>query len=404
MAGWIAVCIVHGLALIDACPECRIRLELPSLSRYSAFRVSSCRNCSCPLDKVTNRAAHPLAIEHQRRLLAARVTGFFELPDGRVLDWPTALKFSSTLLAVAWAGSTAKRQRRLIERVSDSLGGRFLSGRSVDNYDGLLVLAWLLNSWPLNLHRLISVDSPTLAELTAELSQLADASSWQMIIEEILGPVWPSRAPTALTSAEPRPIPPLSRNHLPTKKSGGLNIDYKDLRKSLIDHLRKSGVARHDAHDLAQEALLRVLEYDQPIRNVWALAFSIVNNLMIDQVRRRHVRDDCKTTLVALYGGSQESRDGFRIVAGRQLMGRMIDCLYRMSERRRDAWVSARISGDPIRVIAYTSGVTLTAVDDILRRADQEIAEVLTRGRGSLLIKSVSSSRHQSRDFGLQSR
>jgi RNA polymerase sigma factor (sigma-70 family) len=149
--------------------------------------------------------------------------------------------------------------------------------------------------------------------------------------------------------------------------------DYADLERRLFIRLRQLGAMPDCAEDLVQQALLRLLEYDRPIRNARALAFSIVDNLLIDEVRKHRVRKDWRMSLKVRYGCLRDERDGFRYVAAYEVLGRLRSTLEHMPERRRKAWVSARISGDRVRVIASRAGVTTKSVEKALALADRDI-------------------------------
>jgi len=66
-----------------------------------------------------------------------------------------------------------------------------------------------------------------------------------------------------------------------------------ELGPQLVRYLATNGWSYDDAHDLAQEAMLRVHKFQQSqtLDNTRAFLFKTANNLAIDQIRRKHLHD-----------------------------------------------------------------------------------------------------------------
>ncbi|MFT5804301.1 MAG: RNA polymerase sigma factor (sigma-70 family) [Candidatus Paceibacteria bacterium] len=66
-----------------------------------------------------------------------------------------------------------------------------------------------------------------------------------------------------------------------------------ELGAQLVRYLATNGWSYDDAHDLAQEAMLRVHKFQQSqtLDNARAYLFKTANNLAIDQIRRTHLHD-----------------------------------------------------------------------------------------------------------------
>jgi DNA-directed RNA polymerase specialized sigma24 family protein len=380
-AGWVAVCSVHRAALIDRCPKCRRRIELPPLHRRGVFRPTHCLHCSFSLGQAHCRDAHPIALDLQEGLLAARLSGRFTLPDQKSVDWPLALVLFSVLLAVVWFDAKPARYHWVVSQIEADLRSECVSGLRGDNYHGLLLLAWMLSGWPETTRQMAESAGSTLARLSNDSSQDTNAVLRRRVMGEILSPLL---LPTASGPVIERPEG--DRHRSPSKSNLDPKVDYPATRARLISWAVDKGEPYSSAEDFAQEILLRVFESDSHVRNGRAFAVIAARNLFIDQVRRRRAWRSILTAIETLYGESQDHRDSFRVVSAQEEIRRLEDRLHRMPRLQRNAWLSKRVNGDPLRGIAYEAGVTLKAVEKALRLADHQLEEAFPeslRLRGS---------------------
>jgi hypothetical protein len=74
--------------------------------------------------------------------------------------------------------------------------------------------------------------------------------------------------------------------------------------------------------------------------------------------------------------------DSFRILAAREDVGAIVQCLERASRLGRVSWL-ARLREEPMRRLAYREGVSVNAVEKALAVVDQQLAQSLCLSYGS---------------------
>lgn len=149
MLGWAGVCPIHACLLWARCPQCDQTLRLPTLGAQRPFTPERCRRCGVLLRTAALIPAYPLAMRLQELLLAHRPAAAVPLPDIGLLQWPAAMALFEFLLGMVWDGPAHRLRNQLFARVhrdwdlTEELGDK--------HYDGLLILAWLLDQWPQHL-------------------------------------------------------------------------------------------------------------------------------------------------------------------------------------------------------------------------------------------------------------
>lgn len=151
--GWFGVCETHGLVLVTDCPECRLRFRIPSLIAKETFRPDHCQ-CGRHLSGVVQRPGHELAIRLQRALLTGSKQADIHLPALGMLQWPLAMALFDVLLDMMWFEAVPRSEHPLFACMKEDL--RLTAGLGTESYDGLLILAWLLEQWPQRVHAAVA--------------------------------------------------------------------------------------------------------------------------------------------------------------------------------------------------------------------------------------------------------
>jgi DNA-directed RNA polymerase specialized sigma24 family protein len=371
-AGWVSVCTIHNVVLINACPGCGKDLVSSSLVSKRQLRPSHCGCCSLRMSQVGCREAHPLAVNLQKRLIAARFRGLFALPHHRSIQWPLALSLCSALLALAWTETSRANRPRLISIAAAEVGASVFSDNSSDNYDGFLLLSWMLNQWARVVPHLAESAERALAGCVR--SGLPYSALHRQVTSEILEPTWTMNRPAQRVSsdklADARRRPP----RLLTAGTGGQpRTSYPEVRSRLMSYLRSAGLDIDSAEDLAHDTIVCTLKTGYRALDSRAYLQMTTRNVLLDDQRRRRRRRDCRTALQALFGESRDLRDGFRVLAAQQEIGVVLGCLNKMPDKRREAWLSARVNRVPIKQAAALSATPVKTIEKRLRLADKRV-------------------------------
>lgn len=145
--GWLAACPIHGTVLLRTCPECGKKLRLPALSSRDHFAPDRCPHCAFRLARASTRAAPAPVVRFQQRVLGGRPNGIVDLPGVGVLAWPVAVALFDVLLGTVWIDTKPAARDQLFARIARDLGAEPF-GEVADAYQGLAILAWMLEAWP----------------------------------------------------------------------------------------------------------------------------------------------------------------------------------------------------------------------------------------------------------------
>ncbi len=131
-----------------------------------------------------------------------------------------------------------------------------------------------------------------------------------------------------------------------------------------------------EAEDALQDLWLRVAgldaaQIDQPIPFLCRMATNLATDRRI-AAARRGARDGAWD---AVQPQSGEYADPERIVAGRSELAWAHALIVRMPDRMREAFTLFRFEEQPQRAIAERMGITVSAVEKLLRRAYQFLHE-----------------------------
>ncbi|MDA8251059.1 MAG: TniQ family protein [Rhodospirillales bacterium] len=148
LLGWLAACTIHGTVLLAECPECHAKLRMPPA--YSpAFAPDRCGRCGLRFARVRRQPALDLITHLQDALILGRASGMVILPGLGALPWPLTMALFDVLLGMVWVGTKVRRRQLFLDAIATDVDCATLSeDRNSGNYDGLLILAWLLDRWP----------------------------------------------------------------------------------------------------------------------------------------------------------------------------------------------------------------------------------------------------------------
>lgn len=152
--------------------------------------------------------------------------------------------------------------------------------------------------------------------------------------------------------------------------------DWNDVRATLLRYLRARGAAPDIADDVAQETLARLiaLSQTQQIGSLFALAFRIADNLIVD-AKRREFRQGGEVD--EEWESDDPSLD--RILDSRRALDVLSRCLRRMPPLRREVLIRRRLNQESCRAIGQDLSMTAKAVEKHITRGLLDLRGALER-------------------------
>lgn len=150
--------------------------------------------------------------------------------------------------------------------------------------------------------------------------------------------------------------------------------DWDAIQTALQRYLRGRG-ARHDvAEDITQETLARLVELArvQQIGSVFALAFRIADNLLVDM----HRRDSRLSDAVDEDWRSEEPSLN-RVLDSRRALDVFDRCLRRMPALRREVLIRRRLNHESCRAIGEDLDMSAKAVEKHITRGMIDLRRAL---------------------------
>lgn len=189
--GWASVCQIHAHVLTGKCPQCHQTLQLPSLNADQLFAPERCARCGSYLSTAPRLPAHPLTVRLQALLLAHRSACAVPLPGVGALEWPVAMAFFDVLLGMVWNGPKDRFRNQLFARIRRDLG--LTEDLGDGHYEGLLILAWLLDQWPQ--HIPIAIATLRVPRPSQQLKRWPRLpADTKRSIEKVFVPAWPDES------------------------------------------------------------------------------------------------------------------------------------------------------------------------------------------------------------------
>jgi transposase len=189
--GWLAACPTHGTVLVRACPECGKKLRLPALSSRDHFAPDRCPHCASRLARASTRAAPEPMVRFQQRVLGGRPKGIVDLPEVGVLAWRVAVALFDVLLGTVWIDTKPLGRDRLFTRIARDLGAEPF-GEIADAYQGLAILAWIFEAWPMRAQAALAILGAVRARRQMQRWPSLDADIHAQV-EELLVAAWPDQ-------------------------------------------------------------------------------------------------------------------------------------------------------------------------------------------------------------------
>lgn len=157
---------------------------------------------------------------------------------------------------------------------------------------------------------------------------------------------------------------------------GQLERFVRERQQPLLRFLLRMNVQEHDAQDIAQESMMRLLRYSrsEPAEAWQALLYRIAINLLRDRKRRsgaeqeRHLGPMVDPRGAVSDAVSPEPSPE-QYASNRQTLARMQAAVEQLPQRCREVYLLHRIEGMTYPEIARRSGVSAKAVEKSISRA-----------------------------------
>ncbi len=184
----------------------------------------------------------------------------------------------------------------------------------------------------------------------------------------------------------PVPAPPALPDADDVALVGRLALDDAQALGQLLDRYWGPMVAfamekvrsQDAAEDLVQEAFVRVWEKRRTLRpqaSPRAYLYRVLRNLIIDEYRRRRLRD----RFAQLVGGSEvsDAPSPVAVLEADELAGAAQRAIAALPERRRDVFVLAHLHGLSYKEVAETLGITPRTVANHMTLALAQLRDAL---------------------------
>ncbi|WP_081674035.1 RNA polymerase sigma factor [Novosphingobium lindaniclasticum] len=156
--------------------------------------------------------------------------------------------------------------------------------------------------------------------------------------------------------------------------------DWNAARAALLRYLRAKGAPPDLADDVAQETLARLiaLSHTQQIGSVFALAFRIADNLIVDG-RRREARRRVRESGEVDEEWESDGPSLDRVLDSRRALDVLSLCLGRMPPLRREVLIRRRLNQESCRAIGEDLAMSAKAVEKHITRGLLDLRAALDR-------------------------
>ena len=153
-------------------------------------------------------------------------------------------------------------------------------------------------------------------------------------------------------------------------------VDWQGVHDAIVRYLRSRTADREGASDVAQEVVLRLIDLRQrqPIGSLYALAFRIADNLLVDRARQQSRVTAMPEEDIACAAPSAE-----RVLASRQIVDILARALRHMPPLRREVIVRRRLHGQNCAAIAADLSLSDAAVEKHIARGLTDLRAALNR-------------------------
>ena len=137
-----------------------------------------------------------------------------------------------------------------------------------------------------------------------------------------------------------------------------------------------------EAEDLTQEVFTRLAATDyETIQSAEAYIFRMANNILLDRARREKVRADYRMSIWADDSLGIDHLSPARIADAREDIAAVVAALQELAERTRSIFILYRLENMDKRSIANSLGISISAIDKHLMRAQAHITRALGSDR-----------------------
>lgn len=157
---------------------------------------------------------------------------------------------------------------------------------------------------------------------------------------------------------------------------GRLEQFVRERQQPLLRFLQRMNVPEHDAQDIAQESMVRLLRYSrsEPAEAWQALLYRIAINLLRDRKRRSVTEQERRGGGMTDFGTAANEAVSHepspeQHASDRQALARMQEAMQQLPQRCREVYLLHRIEGMTYPEIARRSGVSAKAVEKNISRA-----------------------------------
>ena len=127
-----------------------------------------------------------------RRLADGRTRGTFDVPGHGPLSWPVAMVLFDVLLGAVWINTKVLARRRLFARIEGDFGRHALGKEPTGGYEGLIILAWILEGWPDSVRTSLAILNGPRPRRQIERWRDLDDGIRQTLLDLLL-PIWPDQ-------------------------------------------------------------------------------------------------------------------------------------------------------------------------------------------------------------------
>ena len=145
-----------------------------------------------------------------------------------------------------------------------------------------------------------------------------------------------------------------------------------ELRPSLLAYFSRKVRDRSHAEDLVQEVFLRLVKrsgFDGNRPGAKAYIFETANNVYIDWLRRRRVRQTSSHDSIEPDHPSDEEFSSERVLIGKERLAEAVAVLMELPERTRAIFVLRRIEGLRCKDVAKRLNISASAVEKHMVKA-----------------------------------
>lgn len=133
-----------------------------------------------------------------------------------------------------------------------------------------------------------------------------------------------------------------------------------------------------EAEDLTQEVFVRLATARRgPMQSAEAYIFRIAANMLSDRGRREKVRADYRAAIWAEDPVGVDPLDPARVTDGREDVAAVVGALKTLPERTRSIFILYRLENMDKRAIADALGISTSAVDKHLMRAQAHLVHAV---------------------------